>query len=45
MLDIKVKSDEEAEQEKWDVEKEMDVELTPELKKALMAKLVEKLMT
>lgn len=44
VLDIKVKSDEQAEKEKWDVEKEMDIDLSPELKKALMAKLVEKLM-
>ena len=44
VLGIEMKSDEQAEKEKWEVEKEMDMDLSPEMKKALMNKLVEKLL-
>ena len=43
VLDIKIKSDKAAEQEKWDAE-ELDMDIPPEMKKLLMQKLVEKLM-
>ena len=44
VLDIKVKSDEAAEQEKWDAEEETGLEIPPELKKKLMENLLKKLM-
>ena len=44
MLDIKVKSDEVAEQEKWAAEEETGFDIPPEMKKKLMENLLKKLM-
>ena len=44
VLDIKVKSDEQAEKEKWEAEEELGMDIPPEMKKLLMKKLLEKLM-
>ena len=44
VLDIKIKSDEAAEQEKWAAEEEMGFEIPPEMKKKLMENLLKKLM-
>ena len=44
VLEIKVKSDEAAEAEKWEAEKEMDFEIPGPMKKLLMQKLMEKLL-
>ena len=44
VLDIKAKTDAQAEKEKWEAEKELNMEIPPEMKKMLMKKLLEKLM-
>ena len=44
VLNIKVKTDEQAEKEKWDAEKELGMDIPPEMKEMLMKKLLEKLM-
>ena len=44
VLDIKAKTDAQAEKEKWDAEKELGMDIPPEMKEMLMKKLLEKLM-
>ena len=45
VLGIKAKTDAQAQQEKWEAEKELNMDIPPEMKEMLMKKLLEKLMT
>ena len=44
VLGIKAKTDAQAQQEKWEAEKELGMDIPPEMKEMLMKKLLEKLM-